>query len=403
MLFSADAPLKTALVAGARREVMKRRKNVLLALGWHDHRLLRGIGHFAAEHRWHISSASITQEFVIPHRWQGDGILAWLAGDDRLAKFVLSRSIPVVDFSLRRQHTRPRVVLDHEAAGRMAAEHFLDRGIRHCVYYSFADNWTFRQRGKAFLSRLAEAGFRGRWLRCHEDGPRQDDRSYWLARQQWLKKALLGSDKPLGVFAANGTHAVEVHEVCEAAGLRVPDDVAIIGVEGDLLVGQDSLCAITTVDPNYEELGYQGAGLLDRLMHGGRPPARPLRIAPSRIVVRRSTEVTSVAHPEVRQAIQYIAAHVTEPLDVRTVARAVAMSPRGLHKAFVEHMGRTPGAHIRAARIDTAKRLLAETETKVEAVARLSGFPSPNTFFVAFRRHCGLTPAAFRRESRRAR
>jgi LacI family transcriptional regulator len=382
---------------------MKQRKNVLLALGWHDHRLLRGIGQFAAEHRWHISSASITQEYAIPHRWRGDGILAWLSADVRLARFVLSRELPVVDFSLRRTHTRPRVVLDHEAAGRMAADHFLERGIRRCVYYSFADNWTFRQRGKAFLDRLAAAGSTGRWLRCPEDGPRHDDPSYWRARQRWLRKQLLACDTPLGVFAANGTHAVEVHEVCESAGLRVPEQVAIIGVEGDLLVGQDSLCALTTLDPNYEELGYRGAALLDRLMHGGSPPAAPIRIAPARIVVRRSTEVTSVTHPEVRHAVRYIADHLPEPLDVKRVARAVAMSPRGLHKAFVEHMGRTPGAHIRAARIEAAKRLLAETETKVEAVARLSGYPSPNTFFVAFRRHCGMTPAAYRKAARRAR
>lgn len=381
---------------------MKRRKNVLLALGWHDYRLLRGIGRFAAEHGWHISSASITQEFIIPHRWKGDGILAWLAADDRLAKFVLAQDVPIVDFSLRRRHSRPRVVFDHASAGTMAAEHFLARGIRHFLYYSFADNWTFQQRGKAFVGRLAEAGYRAHWPRGHEETSQKTDRSYWVARQRWLKKTLEAAEKPLGVFAANGTHALEVHEVCELAGLRVPNDIAIIGVEGDLLVGQDSLCSITTIDPNYEELGYQGAALLHRLMNGGKAPESPLLIPAARIITRTSTDVTSVSHPEVREALRFISDHVSDPIDVKAVARAVAMSTRGLHKAFVEHMGRTPGAHIRAARIDNAKRLLAETTTKVEAVARMSGYPSANSFFVAFRRLCGRTPAEYRREARRA-
>lgn len=381
----------------------KNRKNVLLALGWHDHRLLRGIGAFAAEKGWHISSASITQEFVIPHRWKGDGVLAWLAGDAGLAKFVLAQNVPVVDFSLRRRHRRPRVVLDHASAGRMAAEHFLDRGLRNCLYYSFADNWTFRQRGQAFVKRLAESGCKVSWPLGHEQVSQRRDRSHWIARQTWLREVLEAAEKPIGVFAANGTHALEVDEVCESAGLRVPDDVAIIGVEGDLLVGQDTLCSITTIDPNYEELGYQGAALLDQLMSGGKAPAKPTLIRPTRIITRRSTDVASVSHHEVQQAIRYIDDHVAEPIDVKAVARAVAMSTRGLHKAFVDHLGRPPGIHIRNTRIERAKRLLAETDTKIEAVARLCGYPSPNTFFVAFRRRCGTTPGEFRREARRVR
>jgi LacI family transcriptional regulator len=138
---------------------VKKRKNVLLALGWYDHRLIQGIGAYAAEHHWHLSSASITQEFVIPYDWQGDGILAWLAGEDELASFVLAHRVPVVDFSLRRKHPRPRVVLDHAITGRLAAQHFLDRGFRNFLYSSFADNWTYQARGASFVEELAAAGF----------------------------------------------------------------------------------------------------------------------------------------------------------------------------------------------------------------------------------------------------
>jgi len=381
----------------------RRSKNVLLALGWYDHRLLQGIGAYAAEHDWHLSSASVTNEFVIPYTWRGDGILAWLAGEDELATFVLGQKLPVVDFSLRRKHPRPRVVLDHDQAGRLAARHLIDRGLKHFLYYSFSDNWTYEARGKAFFAELGRDGFDGRWLAGHRLPAARKDRSFWAERRAWLDREILSAPKPVGIFTANGTHALEVLEVCEAAEIRIPDEVALIGWEDDLLVGQGNLRSITTIDPNYEELGYQGAALLDRLMAGGRPPKGPLLIPPARINTRRSTEVTAVSHPGIRQAMQYIADHMPQVIGVDDLATAAGMSRRGLHQAFQEHLGRTPGSYLRAARMELACRMLADTDAKVQVVARRSGYQSLNTFFVAFKKACGKTPAAYRRDARRAR
>lgn len=382
---------------------MKKRKNVLLALGWCDHRLIQGIGAYAAEHHWHLSSASITQEFVIPHDWQGDGILAWLAGKDELATFVLSHRIPVVDFSLRRKHPRPRVVFDHAMTGRLAAQHFLDRGFRTFLYYSFSDNWTYEARGASFVAELEQAGFVCTWLKGHLVKATRRDRSVWSARQKWLEREILASAKPVAIFTANGAHALEVLEACESAGLRIPDDVAIIGWEDDLLVGQANLRSITTIDPNYEELGYRGAALLDSLMSGARPPAKPLLVDSARIITRHSTEVTSVQHGGIQRALRFIGERLAQSFSVDDVAEAAGMSRRGLHQAFIDQMGRTPGGHIRAARIEMARKFLAETDLKVELVAKRSGYPSLNTFFVAFKKACGKTPAEYRREARRGR
>lgn len=382
---------------------MKKRQNVLLALGWYDHRLIQGIGAYAAEHNWHLSSASITQEFVIPYNWRGDGILAWLAGEDELAAFVLAQRVPVVDFSLRRKHPRPRVVLDHAMTGRLAAGHFLDRGFRNFLYYSFSDNWTYQARGDSFVAEIARAGCGCKWLKGHLLTATARDRSAWSARQKWLEQEIGSAAKPVAIFTANGAHALEVLEVCESAGIRIPDDVAIIGWEDDLLVGQANLRSITTIDPNYEELGYRGAALLDSLMSGEKPPPKPILIDSARIITRHSTEVTSVAHAGIQRALRFIDEHLARPFSVDDVAEAAGMSRRGLHQAFIDHMGRTPGGHIRSARIDSARRLLADTDLKVEIVAKRSGYPSLNTFFVAFKKACGKTPAAYRREARRAR
>ena len=392
------------MLAKPATKILKRQKNIILALGWHDHRLLNGIATYATEHNWHISAASITKELNIPWGWDGDGVLAWLAGSDELSDFVLSLKKPTVDFSLRRSNLPfMHVAQDHVACARMAAEHFLQRGFKRFLFYSDSSNWTFEERGDGFVKVLAEAGFGCGWLKWHQHKLFRKERGEWSSRRTWLATQLRKEAKPLAVFTANGTLAVEVLEVCESAHIPVPREVAIIGIEDDLLLPQSTQRPITAVEPNFEELGYQGAAWLDRLMRGNQPAGFPVRIPPSRIIARQSTDITAVSHEGLAKALRFIAGHFSESIDIDHVARNSGMSRRGLHQAFIDHLGRTPGGHLRATRIEHARKLLCETELKVESVAAACGYPSVNSFFIAFRQACGTPPAEFRKHARRGR
>ena len=382
----------------------KKQKSVILALGWHDHRLLNGIATFATEHNWHISAASITKELVIPWGWDGDGVLAWLAGNEELCEFVVSLKKPTVDFSLRRANLPfAHVAQDHLECARMAAEHFLNRGFRNFMFYSDSENWTFEERGNGFVKVLAEQGHDCNWLKWHGHKSYRKGRGEWSERRAWLSAKLRQAEKPLAVFTANGTLAVEILEVCEMIGIPVPKDVAIIGIEDDLLLPQSTQRPITAVEPNFEELGYQGAAWLDRLMRGGATPSAPVRVAPSRVIARQSTEITAVNHEGLAKALRFIASHFSEGIDIDLIARNVGISRRGLHQAFIDNLNRTPGEYLRATRIEYAKQLLSETDAKVESVALASGYASVNSFFIAFKQSCGMPPAEFRKFSRRGR
>jgi LacI family transcriptional regulator len=149
--------------------VKTKQKNVLVALGWYDHRLLQGIAAYATQHRWHLAAHSIIHEKVIPWGWEGDGVLAWLAAGDDLAHFVASVKKPTVDFSLRRPHSPfARVVQDHAKTGHLVAEHFLSRGLRHFRFYSDSENWSQVERGESFMEAIAAAGEQCEWLRWRE-------------------------------------------------------------------------------------------------------------------------------------------------------------------------------------------------------------------------------------------
>ena len=125
----------------------KGQKRVLIALGWYDYRLHRGIEEYAQEHGWHLSE-DLAREKVIPWGWDGHGILAWLAGDDELADFVVRAGKPTVDFSYRRSHLPfARVLEDHAMAARLLADNFLTRGFKNFAFYSDRDNWVYEERG----------------------------------------------------------------------------------------------------------------------------------------------------------------------------------------------------------------------------------------------------------------
>lgn len=379
-------------------------KNVLIALGWYDHRLLQGIATYATENQWHIASHSIIHEKVIPWGWQGDGVLAWLAAGDDLADFVVSLKKPTVDFSMRRPHLPfAHVVLDHDKAGRLVAEHVLARGFENFLFYSDIDNWSQEQRGDGFIAAIKEAGHGCRWLRWYDAEENKRSGSNWALRRDWLLQHLANSTKPIAIFVANGALAVEVQEVCDQAGIPVPDDVAIVGIEDYLLPIGGANRSISGVDTNLEEQGYQGAALLDRMMKGGQMPMEPVRIAPARIIVRKSSDIFAVAHPGVSRALNFIAKSYAEMISVNDVAKVAGMSVRGLHQAFGEHINCTPGEKIREIRLGVAKKLLAESEEKIEFIAQQCGYPNINTFFIAFQKAEGMTPGVYRKSTRRGR
>jgi LacI family transcriptional regulator len=202
--------------------------------------------------------------------------------------------------------------------------------------------------------------------------------------------------KPLALFAANDDQAIDVLDCCESAGIAVPEEVAIVGAENYLLAPDAMHTPISSVDTNLETLGYRGAALLDDLMHGKPPPKEPIRVPAAGLVIRKSSDLLAVNHKGVARSLRFIWEHAHEPISVKDLVTVAAMSRRGLHKAFLEQLGRTPGQELQRVRIDRAKRLLAESSHKLEVLAEMCGYQSANSFCVAFKRATGMSPKQYR-------
>ena len=373
-------------------------KRVLIALGWYDYRLHRGIEKYAQEQGWHLYS-DVTKEKVIPWGWEGDGILGWLGAGDDLAEFVVRAKKPTVDFSFRRPHLPfPHVLVDHAEAGQLAAEHFITRGLTNFVYYSGADNWAFEETGRGFVRAIKEAGHECNWLRWHRSPAFTTGRLQWKHKRNWLAAQLRHAPKPLALFAATDDHALDVLETCESAGLSVPEQVSIIGMDNSLLAVDAMRTPISSVDPNMEMVGYRGAALLNDLMHGKAAPKEPIRISPSGLITRKSSDLIAVNHEGVARGLRFLFEHYHELIGVDDLARAAAMSRRALHRAFLKNLGRTPGHELQRVRIDHARKLLAETDQKMETIANLCGYQNGNSFWSAFKQATGMSPKKYRQQ-----
>ena len=285
--------------------------------------------------------------------------------------------------------------------GRLVAEHFLARGFRSLVYYSDAPNWVYEERGQGFVETLAKAGRKCTWLRWHRSPARRTGRDAWRRKRAWLAAKMQRARKPVAVFAAADGHAMDILEACKSAGLKVPDEVAIVGA-GDTLLAPDAMSIpISTVDTGIETLGFMGAELLDQLMGGASVPKEPVRLPPVGLMARKSSDAMAVPHDKVARCLRFIWEHCQEPIGVDDLVKVAAMSRRGLHQAFVEHVGRPPGAELQRVRIERSKHLLAASDDKLETVAGLCGYRRANSFWLAFKHATGVSPQQYRQQVRR--
>jgi len=273
---------------------------------------------------------------------------------------------------------------------------FFLRGLSNFLFYSESDNWSYEARGKGFQNALARKDHECTWLRWHQSAAFRTDNEQWKQRRKWLSAHIKQAPKPVGVFAANDEHALHVLEACEAANIHVPEQVAIVGAENYLLAPDAMGTRFRAWIQTWKHSVIAGAALLDDLMDGKKSPARTPPSAGAGMIVRKSSDLLAVNHKGVANSLRFIWEHCHEMIGVEDLVGVAAMSRRGLHKAFMEHLGRTPGQELQRVRIERAKRLLRESGYKLEVLCHMCGYQSANSFCIAFKQATGMSPKQYR-------
>ncbi len=362
--------------------------------------LLRGLARYAQLHGpWSFYWEPGGLEHGQPNLkdLDADGIIFRDVGHFNAQALRLGIPAVVVGHSGREVRRMVNVLTDSAAIGRMAAEHFLERGLKHFAFCGYSATrleqtpWSL-DRQESFRRRVEEAGFAppANHVMPLLEGEWQKHRRHLGA---WLEKL----PKPLGVMACNDDCGAQLIEACKLQGFSVPDTVSVIGVDNDEVVCGLTDPAMSSVAINFERAGYQAAEALDWLMHGSKKPPRKIEARALHVVARRSTDIMAVEDPHLAKALTCIRDRSRFPLTVNEVAQAAGVSRRSLERRFREQMGGTILKEIRRQRTEQIERLLLETNQPVTRLAESLGFPDTRHFARYFRSTKKMSPLAFRK------
>ena len=284
---------------------------------------------------------------------------------------------------------------DSVAIGRMAAEHFLDRGFRHFAYCGISHDCLWSDvRQKGFAKRVEESGYS-----CHVYPiARSETYGHWDHNVPVLAKWLAGLPKPLGLMVANDDRSLTALHACRIAGLQVPEEVAVVGVDDDELVCELCDPPLSSVATDLESAGYDAAELLDHMMAGRVSGFHQIIVKPLWVTTRRSSDVIAQDDRLVAGMLRFIRDHAGRPIGVRDVVEHCELSRRTLERRFSEAMGHSILDEITRQRLERAKRLLLETRLAMHRVALAAGFSNEKSMHRAFRQIIGCSPWRYRQD-----
>lgn len=381
---------------------MKQAKEIALAFprGAHQEELINGLLRYASEHgcNWTYITApeSLALSVLDLKGWHGDGIIAAL-NTPAEASCAKTLSLPIVNISATLPKSPvPRVICDSRMLGELAADHLIERGFQQFAYYGLRGVAYSTARQEGFDERLAKSGFRSTSLLMPP--------TYRVRSQQWrdqlrkLVQWVTKLPKPVGLFAVTDYRARQVLDTCRQVGLRVPQQVAVIGVDNEEVICAHVQPRLSSVARNNRQEGYHAAAMLDLLLRHKPLPSVEESISPLGVVARESTETVAFQDPRLCDAIDYMNENLAAPLGVQELASHVGVSRRWMEYAFREALGESPYQYIRRRRLKLAQRLLEkDARVKIYEIARQTGFSSAKQFSMAFSQEFGSSPREYQR------
>jgi LacI family transcriptional regulator len=367
-------------------------KNVAVFLSWYEPRILRGIARYSREKQW-----ALLFDYTQVQKWSAisnkvDGLICLVGPDRPRAQFLLKMNLPMVvlgnsDEGLMGDQLR--VLQDDAACGRMAAEHFLSLGFENFLTVGKKKRTFFRDRIQSFTETLGDRA------RVIEHAWIGESLAYTSLRRP-IEAVMKKVPKPMAIFAPSDVTCVHVMQSAMALGLKVPEDVAILGANNDELICDFAPVPLSSVRLNFTQWGFEGAALLDKVMQGQAPEKNVPLIRPVGVVSRQSTNIRLVPDEQVAKALRYIWDHLDHPLTVDEIVGHVGVSRATLGRLFRKHMRRSIIDEIASNRLEKARELLALGKLPVKEVAAACGFSTPNYFNNVFRKATGATPRKFR-------
>ena len=324
--------------------------------------------------------------------WGADAIIAQLTDVDLN---VLNRlDIPIIVQNYKeRCHGLSNLTGDYYGTGVMAAEFFIRKGYKAFAYYGFTDTVWMRERGEGFRDAVSEKGYP---VYTFDDGRQLSD-GQWNFDAERVSRWLLDLPKPIALFACDDYYALQITEVCKMYNIDIPGDIAVLGVDNDNLLCNISDPALSSIELDVENGGYEVGKLLHQFIEKKITAPADVIIKPVRIVSRGSTERFAVSDKYIGQVLAYIDENYCNPLSVDDLIRITPYSRRVLEKKFKSETGMSVYQYIQQQRIEKFAALLITTDLPLTEAAAGAGFPDYKNVSRIFVKMKEMTPLQYRK------
>ena len=372
--------------------------------------LLRGVLHYVHLHGpWTvhiIEGREDEQKLSRLETWDCTGIIANL--ESRFPKHFLKSTVPTIITNPQDKLLDPsspfskwsQVVCDNHPIGKRAAEYFLERKFRHFAFVGQVNSasWS-EERRTAFCERLSQDGFSCVVYPKLSSAARKNFSVEQSALCDWLKAL----PKPAAILVANDVRGRQVLNACLKAGVAVPQEVSVLGVDNDEMLCETAHPQLSSIQMTTEQAGFEAARLLDSMMHSSRrglPKQTIITYGFSHLVTRRSTETVQIADALIARALEFIRINASTTLAVEDLLRHLGASRRLVEKRFKAVTGRTVYAEIMRVRLERVQMMVRETPLTIEAIADTCGFASASHLSMVYKKHFDMTLSSYRRQTR---
>ncbi|WP_397452855.1 XylR family transcriptional regulator [Pseudomonas sp. NA-150] len=367
----------------------------------YDRGIISGIGNYLSSTRatWDLF---LEEDFLcrlkgIEH-WQGDGIIADF-DDPVIGQALTGIKLPVVavggSYEDERAYPRhiPYVATDNFALIKLAYEHLIEAGLTRFACFSLPEAQTNRwaqEREKAFRRLLQRDGLPVEVYRGLEtSAPLWDS----AVEQQiaWLHSL----PKPIGIIAVSDARARQLLQACLTAGIAVPEQVALIGIDNDPLTRSLTRVPLSSVIQGTESMGRTAARLLHQMLHGMPSAGTQILVPPEAINVQTSSLHQPLGDAYVMQALHFIRQYACQGIKTEQVANYVGVSRSSLEAHFRRELGRSVHDEVLRFKLAAAAAGLESSTAAIAEIAQDCGFKSAQYLHTVFKREFGCTPREY--------
>ena len=373
------------------------------------YRLLRGILRYSQDtgEPWAVCKMpssykreiGLRQVVALAENWHTDVVIGQFDPDEKLELFRRKGMVVLAQDYISKFKNVPNITADYRKMGSMAAERFVSKGFRNFAYFGNNGMCWSDERLEGFRDYLEAEGLSDA-LYVYDQ---QRVSNLWFYNQSVLYSWLASLPKPVAIMACDDNQACFLVEACNHIGVRIPFEVAIIGVDNDEILCNLTDPSLSSIDVDIERGGYEAAEMAHRMFQDPSYPWHDIVLEPVRIVPRTSSNVMATKDAAIHDALRYINDNIDHKIQVSDVLEHVPLSRRLLEQRFLKETGTTVYQYITEMRISRFEQLLLSSKDSVADIAARMDEPDAKNLSRRFQAVRGCTPSEFRKLNSRKR